>query len=145
MSVRRELERLRKLRGGMLMPEQVVSAARTKSSPLHNSFDWDDTEAAHRWRLEQARRLLRVFVHIVDDGGKRIESRVFVSLSSDRSGGGGYRALADVLQDSELREILLRDAFEDMGRFRRKYADLKDLSEVFSAMSRTERRMLAKV
>lgn len=144
MSARQELERLRKAHGGILKPEEVVEAAKPRTSPLHRCFTWDDDAAAHQWRLEQARRLLRVFVHIVDDGDKRIESRVFVALSSDRPDGGGYRALADVLEDEDLRQVLLHDAYDDMARFRRKYVDLKELAEVFDAMSTAQRRMLAK-
>lgn len=43
---------------GVLTPEIVLNDARRKSSPLHYEFDWDDSTAAHRWRIEQARKLI---------------------------------------------------------------------------------------
>jgi hypothetical protein len=46
-------------RSGKLSPLDVVEAARAKDSPIHGCFDWDDTEAANKWRLEQARELIR--------------------------------------------------------------------------------------
>lgn len=45
--------------GGRLLPVDVVNAARDPASPLHSHFTWDDKEAAERYRLEQARTLIR--------------------------------------------------------------------------------------
>ncbi len=46
-------------RAGKLTPEQVVEAASDESSALHSCFTWDDSEAAARWRLDEARELIR--------------------------------------------------------------------------------------
>lgn len=56
------LERLQSLEGddGRITPEAVVEDARDPESPLHDEFEWDDSVAAEKYRLEQARRLLRV-------------------------------------------------------------------------------------
>lgn len=140
MSVRDELERIRKHNNGLLRPEDVVEAAKLKSSPLHDKFDWDDGTAAHNWRLEQARRIIRVFVQVIDTGKGMAESRVFVALSSDKSIGGGYRVLTDVLDDESLRKVLLQDAYEDMRRFTQKYSTLIELDEVFRAMDEVKRK-----
>lgn len=53
------LEHLSKLGGGRLTPDAVVADARSKSSPLHGCFTWDDSEAAKQWRLQEARELIR--------------------------------------------------------------------------------------
>ena len=45
-----------------LLPSTVVQSARPASSPLHDQFDWDDGSAAHAFRLEQARRLIREYI-----------------------------------------------------------------------------------
>ncbi len=134
MSVQEELERLRLLHGGVLMPELVVNAARYKSSPLHESFDWDDGEAAHKWRLEQARRLIRVYVPVIDANGPK-EIRGYVSLSPDRMGEGGYRAMVDVLKNEDMREQLLADALDDLRRIKMKYAALNEVAAVFAAIN----------
>jgi hypothetical protein len=47
-----------------LTPEAVVDDARDPGSPLHASFEWDDSEAARKYRLDQARTVIRAF-HIV--------------------------------------------------------------------------------
>lgn len=47
---------------GRLTPEAVVEAAKDPDSPGHAYFDWDDGEAAHKWRISQARSILSVKV-----------------------------------------------------------------------------------
>lgn len=42
-----------------LTPEIVVEDASDPGSPLHTLFDWDDSSAAHKYRLVQARTLIR--------------------------------------------------------------------------------------
>ena len=124
---------------GMLKVDDVIEAARPEASPLHSKFDWNDTEAAHKWRQEQARALIRVTVHMLPSNISKEPVRVFVSLTPDRKDdGGGYRTLVSVLSKRELREQLLVDAGVDMERFRQKYAQLIELAEVIAAMRRAE-------
>lgn len=53
---------------GRITPEAVVAAARPKNSALHRYFEWRDKDAAHQFRLAQARALLRsIRVEIVTD------------------------------------------------------------------------------
>lgn len=44
---------------GRITAPEVLDAARPESSPIHDCFDWNDSEAAEKWRLEQARELIR--------------------------------------------------------------------------------------
>jgi hypothetical protein len=138
-----ELERIAKARHGELRVQDVVEAARPAASPLHSWFNWDDTEAAHQWRLQQARQLIRVTIAYVGDNEDSIPIRVFVSLTTDRynKDGGGYRVTTAVLSDAEHRQQLLDDAMAEMKRFRAKYNSLKELAEVFDAMTASERRL----
>ena len=117
---------------GILRPEIVVEAARAKTSPLHSSFEWDNTRAAEAHRLWQARQLI-VSVTIKYEGVKN-SSPIYVSLKKDREAGGGYRTMVAVLSDDELREQLLEDARQDMEIFRQKYCGLAKLAKVFAAM-----------
>jgi len=128
-----ELEKIRTANGGFLTPEAVVSAAKDEDSPLHSYFTWDDTEAAHRWRLEQARKLIRLSVTIVKQDTQPV--RAYVSLLNDR-GKNGYRATIDVLNDEDLRDQLLQCALRELAAFRHKYAVLSELAELFEVADR---------
>jgi hypothetical protein len=137
-AVKQELEQIAKL--GLINPHTVVERARDPDSALHDQFTWDDTEAGNKWRLEEARRLIRVFVvQPVVEGKEPV--RAFVSLSTDRKSGGGYRALADVLSDDELKAQLLQDALDELHGVQVKYSRVNELESVFKAVARVEKKL----
>lgn len=64
--VKRRIQELSRKREGRIAPEDVVEDARSKKSPLHKCFDWDDASAAAKHRLHTARQLITsVRVNIV--------------------------------------------------------------------------------
>lgn len=125
-----ELKRLARKHGGLLDPEVVVAAAADPRSPLHSRFQWDNTKAAHQYRLWQAQALIRVAVHVSKRDGH--VDRVWVSLKQDR-GEGGYRPLVSVLRDEELTSMLLDEAKADWEIFARKYRRLVRLADLIQA------------
>ena len=131
--VRQELEAIRaKNPEGLLLPADVVAEATMPDHPLHSRFNWDDTEAAHQYRLWQARELIQMVVHITTP--KRVGPvRYYVSLASDRIA-GGYRALPDVLNDKTRRQEMLDAALLEYERLGRKYDTLKALRPVRKAV-----------
>ncbi len=138
-----ELKRLSKIHGGLLSPEVVVREAAEEKSPLHDYFTWDDDEAAQRWRIHEARRLINVCVEIIDDGKKNKEVNVFVSLKSDREE-GGYRTMVNVLSNASLRSELVSNALDEMEFFREKYKTLRELASVFAVMKKVEAKLRKK-
>lgn len=131
-----ELRAIAAAHGGMIKPEYVVKAATPKTSPLHGCFDWNDTEAARLWRLEQARGLIQVTVELIGPPDNQEPSRVFVSLSSDRGAKRGYRLACDVLSDRDMSRQLLEDAKADMESFTKRYARLRELARVIREMKK---------
>lgn len=85
-----ELKRIAKRNKGILVAEDVVEEARPCDNLLHKYFEWDDTEAARKWRLVQARNLINVCVEIIPNTNDK-ESRIFVSLTTDRNNDRGWR------------------------------------------------------
>lgn len=133
-AIRKELEELKA--SGVIQPADVVAKAANPDSAMHSWFEWDDTEAAQQHRIWQARQLLRVFVTVETKDSTPV--RAFVSLGTDRYGEGGYRALADVLSDEELRAQLLADAIRELRSSEKKYRQLRELSSVWSALDEVE-------
>jgi hypothetical protein len=73
-SVGRELEAIGARNGQSLDAEMVLQAAKEPASTLHKYFEWDDTEAARQYRLEQARLIVRsIEVRIVTRSGPNPE------------------------------------------------------------------------
>jgi hypothetical protein len=127
---------------GTLRAEDVVEFAQDESTALHSEFEWDDSEAARQYRLEQARKIIRINVNILPTRNGNVTVPVYVSLVQDRSQpGGGYRRLVDVMSDDEMREQLLQQALAEFQRVGRRYRALQELAPVFTALDRVTRRM----
>jgi hypothetical protein len=120
----RELERLTAEGGGELRPVAVVEAARDPSSILHRLFEWDDSKAAEKYRVSQARAVIRI-VRIENDNTDSGTVRAFISISSDQ-GGRSYRPIVDILQSSDLRDRVLAQAERELHAFKARYSELKD-------------------
>jgi hypothetical protein len=133
-----ELRRIAEERGGLLRPEEVVEHARDPESPLHNWFEWDDDAAAEKYRIHQARNLIRVNVAYLQTTGKSIPYRVFVSLSPNRSSGSGYSVTMDVLNNPEQRAVMMADALRELRGWQLRYRGLKELEVVFDAINKVE-------
>lgn len=132
-----ELETIRKRDDGILRPVAIVAFAKNKRTALHGRFCWDDSKAAHEYRLWQARELISVYVRVLEGSTKPV--RTWVSLMSDRQQtGGGYRGLECVLRNPAQRAHLLAEAKAEMRRFRARYSVLKELANVFAAMEAVE-------
>lgn len=116
---------------GMLHAEDVVEFARThKTSALHGQFEWDVKKAAMEHWLWQARRLVQIYV--VSGDGKPL----LVSLTLDRSNGGGYRKMTDVVASKPLSQIMLDDALRELQRVRTKYERVSALTAVWTEIDR---------
>jgi len=135
-----ELERIREENGGTLKQQDVVEFARNPGTALHGQFTWDDTKAAEEYRLQQASRVIRLYV-IRSTDDQRAPVRALVSLAADRSpksGLPGYRHIDDVMNDEQLTENLLQTALMELRAFRRKYETLKELAGVWREVEAVE-------
>ena len=129
-----ELKRIATKNNGKLYPRDVVEEARPETSPLHSSFEWDDSVAAESYRIEQARKLIQVSVTILPGSAEPI--RAFVSLTTDRKQEGGYLPVETVMTSFDLREQMLADAAAELKTFVTKYNTIKELVEVTTAANK---------
>jgi len=136
--VSHELELIRRKHKGILNPKDVVEFARNSDTALHQEFEWNDKIAGDAYRILQAREVIRTRVTVLTPDTKPV--RAYVSLPNDRKSNGGYRRINDVLEKPAWREQLLKNAMADMRAFQTKYAVLKELANVFSAMQEVEAR-----
>jgi len=109
---------------GRLQPPEVVKAARKPTSPLHNCFTWDDTKAAHEFRLMEARQLIEVYIVSLPEGN----TRGYISLRGDRQNGAGYLPVADAMNSESTRALLVQQMSDDLRAVLRRYAYLKPIA-----------------
>lgn len=130
-----ELEQIRRENDGHLYPEAVVDFAKNPATELHKRFDWEDSEAARRWRLHQAGQIIRAAVTIIPSGNNNVvKIRAFVSLPSDRLNARGYRGVRDVLSDEIMFDEHLNRLLADVTALQAKYSVFEPLRPVVAAI-----------
>ena len=119
--------------GDEAKPEQIVEKARDPESELHKCFIWDDKIAAEKWRLEEARHIVRLLVIDKQDDEPDAEPvRVFFKVNNDPD--TGYKQTSLIFRNENEYKALLRQAKAELEAFRRKYRTLTELDAVFDAI-----------
>ncbi len=122
-------------KGDGLTPEAVVNAARSKRNPLHPCFDWDDSEAAEKWRHQQARIIINSIELVVPDNEDPKQEapkvRAFVNLTVTDSESDNYHTIEAVMDNGEMRAALLDKARRELASWRKRYKHLEEFSKLF--------------
>lgn len=111
---------------GPITPSRLVAEASTEGHPLHTYFIWDDTRAAHEFRLIQARQFI-ISVSVRPEGSRR-PIPLFVHVPA-KSGEGVYVLTEFVVHQPKQWELSRDEAL--------RY--LKGAEENISAMSEAMR------
>ena len=117
---------------GEINPKEVVRDARDEKHILHPCFEWSDDIAAEKYRIEQAKQLIRCVV--IKDEEKQIETRAFVNVSIAEDKPKMYHTTAVVLKNEYACNLLLKQAERDIISFQDKYKSLTELHDILKAM-----------
>lgn len=122
-------------------PSDVLEEARDSSSPIHPLFNWDDSDAAEKFRKLQASMYLSALVVKVDVmRGKKVEEielPVRVSLNREANhGSGGREHIKDIINSREMRNRMVEMAADELLSIQRRYSYLKELHRVFYEVDR---------
>jgi len=110
-------------KGGELIPEDIVREAKKKTNPLHNLFDWDDTSAAEKFRIQQARNITNHIVETIVVDGNPKEIRTIVSVVNKEQE-RVYVSMEDAIEDVDYKKQLLDQMITTME-------NLTDLIKLF--------------
>ena len=118
----------------------VIEEAKHKTSVLHGAFEWDDSKAAHEWRLHSARHLMRS-VEIVSTSaeGDTRSLPAFVFVKTDE--GPRYETIAKVLSDDELRIQVLNKALKEFEQWQQRYKEYEEFLNVFETFGKTRKKL----
>lgn len=111
---------------------QILDKARDEKTELHKCFDWDDAEAAEKWRLQQARHIVCNLVIKEKTDAPKPEVRVFFKTDNE----SGYKPTVLIMQDKDEYRKLLDRALAELNSFRSKYKTLVELDGVFDAIDK---------
>lgn len=88
-------------RNGRVTPEAVVDAAKDPAHPWHNRFEWDDSKAAHAFRIAQARILIRAAYLLLSNERQEVRIPRFVRDQSLDPTVAGYITLPQLREEQE--------------------------------------------
>ena len=127
MNLRDELLTIYKTNGS-LTPAAVVDVARDPAHPLHGRVEWDDTVAAEKYRLDQARQLIRVVKVTETRGDTLLRTREFVSVH--REDGPSYVPIEEVKADEFTSKLVLQQAAREWRQMLARYQHLAEFLEL---------------
>lgn len=114
--------------GDEVRAEQVLDLARDESKELHKCFEWDDTIAAEKYRMVQARRVISMLVIKQDElPTETAPIRMFYKTTPNE----GYKPTEIILTKKDEYKALLERAYSELRSFKAKYSMLKELKEIF--------------
>lgn len=146
-AVEARLEQLAQKNAGRLTPEAVVEDARNPRSPLHSFIDWDDKKAAHQWRLDQARALIRSVRVEIHTEAKTISTVRYVRDPSAKEA-QGYVPVAKLRDDKDMaREAIESEMSRVLATLERAQglADALGLADEFGTLLRQATAVLERV
>lgn len=114
---------------GEITPQEVIERARNENSELHKCFEWDDSVAAEKYRLQQAGNIIRMLVYTPKKESEQ-PVRVFQITSNKNT----YQPTKRFLVQENEYQSLLKRAKNELESFKRKYHSLCELEAVFEAI-----------
>jgi hypothetical protein len=114
---------------GKLTPTAVVEEAQDEAHPLHSHFEWDDSIAGHRYRLQQGQELIRsVKIVYRESDGKPSSIRAWTSIRKDT--GYTYEPTEEVIKDDIKTKIVLAEMKREWLAFKRRYEQFGEFRDL---------------
>ena len=120
--------------GESATPEQIVEKAKDESTEIHKCFTWDDTVAAEKWRLHEARQIVCHLVVKEDTAEGRPELRFFHKAEKSE----GYVSAMTVFRNEDKYLQLIHNALQELRAFRKKYSFLSERQEIVNLINSLE-------
>lgn len=134
----KELERLEG-EHGKVTPSLVLEESRKKTAPLHECFEWNDSIAAEKYRLNQAGLIINNLVVVLDEYEQHEPVRAFVNITrSAPAKTGEFINVVSAIQQKEARDIVMENALKELQEFKKKYKQLSELSNIFAEINKLQ-------
>jgi len=119
--------------GDTYTPEQIVEKATDESTELHKCFEWDDSEAAHKYRLSQAQGIVRCLV-LVNEKVEDKELRQTRAIVSTNMRENTYEPVKITIRNVDSYERLKAEALRELEAFRKKYAVIEEIGDIIDEL-----------
>lgn len=143
--------------GEEITSESLLDRSRPVDSPTHKIFEWDNTVAAEKYRLQQATaaiNALQVEIELIPTENEVAEVEIHHASSEDVPAQNPYKyrnafvnvaekapkrtavfkPIVNVLNDDDLRQIVLKNALRELRSFEDKWGAYQEMTAVFEAI-----------
>lgn len=114
-------------RSGGLTAKRLLDASRPVDAPLHGEFEWNDTEAAEKYRESQARHIISCLTVVAEE---QPVTRAFLNI---RAAGSSYESVQAIVQQEDKYAALLAQCKKDLQAFLQKYNQIRELAPIAEA------------
>ena len=115
---------------GFVKPEILVERAKPKRAKYHKAFEWDAETGAERYRLEQAKLMIRSVKVVYENAeGKESEVRAFTSIINPEGKGRIYIPTEEGMEHRDTRDEILMQCLSGLIRWRKRWAEYNELSD----------------
>jgi len=118
-----------------LTADSLLKKASKKSSSLYEFFDWDNSSAGEKWRLQQARVLINEIKIIVDDKEMYAFENVNVSIIEKESSSREYKSIVEIINNANYRQQLIQRALFEAIYWKNRHSELTELNPIFSLIT----------
>jgi hypothetical protein len=123
-------------RHGKVSAEALVSDARSPQHPWHSRFEWNDAEAGHRHRLDQARDLIASVRYRIVQSDRLLACPYYIHDTELASGEQGYVSVPELLtSEGRARNVVTAELEAVAAALRRAVS----IAEVLGLRHRIER------
>ena len=131
-----------------LTAENLLKNASKKSSSLYEFFDWDNSYAGEKWRLQQARSVINEVKIIVEDKelyafeNVRIEVEDLKQTTSVKKAINNreYKTIIEIMNKEEYKVQLIQRALAEAVYWKERHSELIELSLIFSLIGETNKK-----
>ncbi len=136
----KEIMRIKNKNGGDVSPDSIVAEASRKTNPLHVLFTWDDSEAAHKYRLSEAGSLLRAieitYVELPEQPRRAFEVS-YKKPSGRQDKQTLYTTAEEAAADPDNHAKLIAEAVRTLMAWRCRFRYLQELSHLMQKIDET--------
>ena len=127
-----------------LTAEALLEEASKKSSPLHDLFEWDNSEAGHLYRLQQARVVINEVKVIIENKEYYAFENVQVSVPNAIGNNSAnideppitqrvYKPIVEILNNEDLRKQIISSALRQHEYWERQNEKYSELSPIIKS------------
>jgi hypothetical protein len=128
-----------------LTAEEVLSQAQKKNSALHDFFTWDDSVAAEKYRLQQARILINEVKIIVNTeeyyAFENVNIKVNDSETEPLETTRQYFTRDEIISTPSLRQQIILRAYNNIIYWKKQYECYAEFQPIIEGIKRVEEQM----